>query len=153
MKNLFLTALISFLCFQFSFSQEKEERNSIDINEIEVWTKKVELNAKGDTATVELYLQSYLKNPREFKLNTFATGLLSGSEKPMWYHSMQMGKVRVLLEDRQNYLHYLLTRNEPVVFSIKTGDWKKQWGKPKQLKLAFEDFQEEGKILEFVIDL
>ena len=153
MKNLFLSFLIFLLCFEISFSQEKEERKSIDINEIEMWTKKVELNAKGDTATVEMYLQSYLKNPREFKLNTFASGLLSGSEKPMWYHTMQLGKVRVQLADRQNYLHYLLTRNEPVVLTIKTGGWKRQWGKPKQLKLALEDFQEQGKILEYTIDL
>lgn len=152
MKRFFLILAIT-LGFSFSFAQEKEERKSTDINEIEVWTKGVQVSAKGDTATVELYLQSYLKNPREFKLNTFSTGLLSGSEKPLWYHTMQLGKVLVRLEDRQNYLRYLLTRNEPVVLTIKTGDWKKQWGKPKQLKLAFEDFQEEGKILEFVIDL
>src|SRR5690606_12119340 len=107
MKNLFLTFSISFFVLNLSFSQEKEERKSIDINEIEVWTKKVELNSKGDTATVELYLQSYLKNPREFKLNTFSTGLLSGSEKPLWYNTMQLGKVRVHINDRQNYLHYL----------------------------------------------
>lgn len=155
MKKLFLSLL--FIVFGYSFTHaqevEEQERISININEIEVWTKNVQVSAKGDSATVELYLQSYLKNPREFKLNTFASGLIGADAKPMWYHSMQMGKVRVHLEDRQNYLHYLLTRNEPVVFTVKTGGWKKQWGKPKQLKLAFEDFQEEGKILEFVIDL
>jgi hypothetical protein len=153
MKRVFLSFLFTVLAIGFVFSQEKPERNSIDINEIEVWTKSVQLSAKGDTATVELYLQSYLKNPREFKLNTFSTGLISGSEKPLWYHSMQMGKVRVHIDDRQNYLHYLLTRNEPVVLTIKTGGWKKQWGKPKQLRLAIEDFEEQGKILEYTIDL
>ena len=153
MKRVFLSFLFTVLAIGFVFSQEKPERNSIDINEIEVWTKSVQLSAKGDTATVELYLQSYLKNPREFKLNTFSTGLISGSEKPLWYHSMQMGKVRVHIDDRQNYLHYLLTRNEPVVLTIKTGGWKKQWGKPKQMKLAIEDFEEQGKILEYTIDL
>mgnify|MGYP007040145148 CR=1 FL=1 len=153
MKKALLFCIVFVLCTSISFAQEKEERNSTDVNEIEVWTKNVQVSAKGDTATVELYLQSYLKNPREFKLNTFSTGLLSGSEKPLWYHSMQLGKVLVRLEDRQNYLHYLLTRNEPVILTIKTGGWKKQWGKPKQLKLAFEDFQEQGKILEYTIDL
>lgn len=153
MKSLFFTLCITLLGFNFSYSQEMEERKSIDVNEIEVWTKKIELNAKGDTATVELYLQSYLKNPREFKLNTFSTGLLSGSDVPLWYETMQLGKVRIHISDRQNYLHYLLTRNESVVLTIKTGGWKKQWGKPKQLKLAIEDYEEQGKILEYTIDL
>lgn len=152
MKSLFFTLCISCLSF-LSYSQEKEERKSIDVNEIEIWTKKAEVNAKGDTATVELYLQSYLKNPREFKLNTFSTGLLSGSDVPLWYETMQLGKVRIHISDRQNYLHYLLTRNEPVVLTIKTGGWKKQWGKPKQIKLAIEDYEEQGKILEYTIDL
>ena len=153
MKRVFLSFLFTVLACGIVFSQGKPERNSIDINEIEVWTKSVQVSAKGDTATVELYLQSYLKNPREFKLNTFSTGLISGSEKPLWYHTMHMGKVQVHIDDRQNYLHYLLTRNEPVVLTIKTGGWKKQWGKPKQLKLAIEDFEEQGKILEYTIDL
>jgi hypothetical protein len=152
MKRFFLVLAIT-LGVSFSFAQEKQERKSTDINEIEVWTKSVQVSAKGDTATVELYLQSYLKHPREFKLNTFSTGLLSGSEKPLWYHTMQLGKVRVHIDDRQNYLHYLLTRNEPVLLTIKTGGWKKQWGKPKQLKLAIEDFEEQGKILEYTIEL
>lgn len=152
MKRFFLVLVIS-IGVSCSFAQEKQERKSTDINEIEVWTKSVQVSAKGDTATVELYLQSYIKNPREFKLNTFSTGLLSGSEKPLWYHTMQLGKVRVHLDDRQNYLRYLLTRNEPVVLTIKTGGWKKQWGNPKQIKLAIEDFEEEGKILEYTIDL
>lgn len=153
MKRCFLF-LVGFLLLSLSVhAQDTKERNSIDINEIEVWTKSVHLSANGDTAIVELYLQSYLKNPREFKMNTFASGLLNGQEKPMWYHSMQMGKVVVRIEDRQNYLHYLLTRDEPVLLTIKTPGWKKQWGKPQQLKLAIEDFQEPGKILEYVIDL
>ncbi|MGN0003866.1 MAG: hypothetical protein ACI35V_10570 [Sphingobacterium composti] len=153
MKKLILSLLILVIGYGKTNAQEETERKSININEIEVWTKSVEVSAKGDTATVELYFQSYLKNPREFKLNTFASGLLGADSKPMWYHTMQLGKVRVSLADRQNYLHYLLTRNEPVVYTVKTGGWKKQWGKPKQIKLAFEDFQEEGKILEFIIDL
>jgi hypothetical protein len=152
MKRFFLSLVVS-IGVSCSFAQEKQERKSTDINEIEVWTKSVQVSAKGDTATVELYLQSYMKNPREFKLNTFASGLIGADAKPMWYHTMQLGKVRVSLADRQNYLHYLLTRNEPVVYTVKTGGWKKQWGKPKQLKLAIEDFEEEGKILEYTIDL
>jgi hypothetical protein len=152
MKRFFLSLVVS-IGVSYSFAQEKQERKSTDINEIEVWTKSVQVSAKGDTVTVELYLQSYLKNPREFKLNTFSTGLLSGSENPLWYHTIQLEKVRVHIDDRQNYLRYLLTRNEPVLLTIKTGGWKKQWGKPKQLKMAIEDFEEEGKILEYTIDL
>lgn len=153
MRKYFLSLLVSVLVFGFSQAQEAKERNSIDINEIEVWVKDVHVSAKGDTASVQLYLQSYLKNPRELKLNTFASGLLAAGNTPLMYHSMQLGKVVVNITDRQNYLHYLLTREEPVIYTVKTGGWKKQWGKPKQLKLAIEDFEEEGKILEFTIEL
>lgn len=144
----------AFLLLSFGFAKAQDStRNSIELNEIEVWVKSVKVTPKTDTAIVQLYLQSYLKNPREFRLNTFSTGLLSGAAKPMWYESIKMGHVVINIKDRQNYLNYLLNRDEPIVLEVKTPSWKKQWGKPKQLKLTFEDYTEEGKFLEFIIDL
>ena len=153
MKKLALLAILLITSAVKLSAQDKVERNSTDINDIEVWVKQVSLSPKGDTATVQLYLQSYLKNPREFRLNTFATGLIAGDDRPMWYDSMSIGKVIINLQDRQNYLNYLMTRDHEVVLTIKTPNWKKQWGKPKQVKLTFEDHAEEGKFLEYYIDL
>lgn len=154
MKNIWFSIFFLLLGLS-SFAQQDslELRNSIELNEIEVWTKGVEVSSLGDTATVQVYLQSYLKNPRELKLNTFSSGIMGAGDRPLWYDSMQIGKVQIHFEDKQNYLHYLLNRDEAVVLTIKTIYWKKQWGEPSKLKLAFEDYQEEGKILEFVIDL
>ena len=141
------------LCFFSKLSLAQEDRKSTEINDIEIWTKESKVSVKGDTAIVQLYIQSYLKNPREFKLNTFGSGLTIDGDKPLLYQSITMGKVSVGLKDRLNYLNYLLTRDEPIVLTIKTLNWKSQWGKPKQLKLTFEDHQEEGKFLEYFIDL
>ncbi len=123
------------------------------IDDIQVDVKDVMLSEKGDTVTVDLFLISYKKHPREFKLNTFASGIIGSEGRPSLYATMQMGRVKVAVSDRQNYLNYLLEPDEPVALQIKTGAWKKQWGKPKQLILAFEDSEEEGKFLEVIVDL
>lgn len=153
MKVKFFLLMLTLLSgVRLSFGQESEKEPVI-IDDIQVDVKKNELSAKGDTAVVELFLISYKRGTREFKLNTFASGIVDSQGKPYLYASMQMGKVLVNLADRQNYIHYLLEEDQPVKFTVKTGGWKKQWGKPQQLKLAIEDSEEEGKFLEVVIDL
>ncbi len=148
--------LLIFICFysavQLSFAQT-EAKESTDIDEIEVTVQNVRLSAKGDSVTVTLALQSYLKQPRELKLNTFASGLVNPQGKTMFYDSITIGKVRVLLSDRQNYIHYLLSRDEPIMLTIKTPSWQKRWGKPQQLRLTIEDHLEEGKFLQVDIPL
>lgn len=149
----YILSLLLIVSFGTLKAQQIQERNSLDANDIEVWVKDVKLSVKSDTAIVQINLQSYLKNPREFRLNTFASGLVNGGVKPLWYDTMSMGNVIIKFADKQNYLNYLLTRDEEVMLTIKTPNWKKQWGKPKQLKLTFEDHNEEGKFLEYLIDL
>lgn len=151
MKNivLLLTFLYSFVGIAFA----QEEVISMEVDDIQIDVKDVYLSKKGDTATVKLFLISLTKNPREFKMNTFASGVIDTSGKPALYASMEMGRVKVVITDRQNYLHYFLERDEPVLLKIKTANWKKQWGKPQVVKLTFEDSEEEGKFLEVEIKL
>lgn len=152
MRTFFLFVGLVFCCGgSLAFGQEVEKEPLV-IDDIQIDVKHVGLSAKGDTAVVELFLISYKKGSREFKLNTFASGIVDSQGKPYLYASMQMGKVLIKLADRQNYIHYLLKEDEPVKFLVKTGDWKKQWGKPQHFKLAFEDSEEEGKFLEIVVD-
>ena len=121
------------------------------IDDIQIDVREVAV--RGDSAVVELFLISYDKNPREFKLNTFGSGITDSQGTPYLYKSMQMGRIVVDVEHRQNYIHYLLEQDVPVSLRIVTPSWKKQWGKPKQVKLSFEDSEEEGKFLEVIIDL
>jgi len=144
--------MIVYFC-GFVSSAMAQTVNTIDIDEIEVTVKSVVLSAKSDTVTVSFYLQSYLKNPRELKINTFASGLLSAEGKPMFYSTMEIGKVKINIADRQNYIHYLLRRDEPVLYVVKTPNWKKNWGKPQQFRLTLEDHLETGKFLQVDIPL
>jgi len=130
-----------------------QEASPLVIDDIQVDVKDVMISTKGDSVTVDLFLISYKKDPREFRLNTFASGVVDSKGIPYLYASMQMGRVKIDVSDRQNYLNYLLEPDEPVMLRLKTGAWKKQWGKPQQVKLTFEDSVEEGKFLEATIDL
>lgn len=137
---------------QLSFGQS-DPVTSIDIDEIEVSVKSVTVSPKGDEITVALYLQSYLKNPRELKINTFASGIINPQGSTVFYESMVIGNVKVTLEDRQNYIHYLLKRDEPVLYTVKTRNWQKRWGKPQQFRITLEDHLEVGKFLQVDISL
>lgn len=151
MKRILLL-LVCFFCLTSSLSAQ-EVVNSVDFDEIEISVKSVRLSAKGDSVTVALLLHSYLKNPRELKINTFATGIVNPEGKVLFYDSMSIGKVKITLVDRENYIHYLLKRNEPVLFTVKTPSWPKRWGKPQQFRLTLEDHMEEGKFLQVDVSL
>lgn len=152
MKNSFLLLLLILGIHSFVCAQEMNT-SSTDIDEIEVTVQSVTQSKKGDTTTVVLVLQSYLKQNRELKLNTFATGLVNPEGKALLYTNMSMGKVAIQLNDKQNYLHYLLQRDYPVTLVVKTIGWQKRWGKPQQFRLTLEDHLEEGKFLQVDIPL
>jgi hypothetical protein len=144
---------LSFILFtHLAFAQEIDT-TAILVDEIQVDIKHVGLSAKGDTATVDLFLISYQRNPREFKLNTYATQVGDSKGNYHLYDSMKMGKVLVLLAHRQNYLHYFMEEDVPVPFQVKVANWTKVRGKPTHLKLVFEDSKEEGKYVEKIVEL
>lgn len=134
-----------------SFAQT--EKPLLVVDDIQIDIKNIYLSSLGDTAVVEMYLISYQKNPRELKINTFASGIMDSNGKTFLYTSMLIGRILVSVDTRQNYIHYLLEQDVPVRFLVKTANWNKQWGMPKQFKLAFEDSTEEGKFLEVDVNL
>ena len=148
----FLTFLLCLCALSiYAQAQTVTETEPLVVDDIQIDVKNV--TVRGDSTEVELFLISYKKNPREFKLNTFASGVADSQGTPYLYKSMKMGRVLAKVEQRQNYIHYLLEQDVPVSLRVVTPNWKKQWGKPKQFKLSFEDSQEEGKFLEVIIDL
>lgn len=123
------------------------------VDDIQIDLKDVYLSPKGDTVTMELFLISLQKNPREFKMNTFSSGIINSAGKLYFYDTIEMGNVHLSLADRQNYLHYFMQQDLPVLLRIKTADWSKNWGRPQQAKITFEDSTEEGKFLEVELKL
>lgn len=135
-----------------AFAQEQEGDSTKNIkDDIQVDVKSVDIHTEGDTLSIALFLISYQMNPREFKLNTYATQVIDRDGQQHLFSSMEMGRVFVHLADKQNYLHYLLEEDTPVPLTIKIGDW--QEGEPSKIRLVFEDSTEEGRFITQEIDL
>lgn len=152
MKKLLFSLFLP-LCWLSSnelLAQEQEPEKNIK-DDIQVDVKSTKINARGDTLSIELFLISYQMNPREFKLNTFATQIVDGEGNKHLFATMKMGRVLLQLTDRQNYLHYLLEENVPVPLTIQVGDWKGK--KASKVLLVFEDSAEEGRFITQEVDL
>lgn len=151
MKGLLAIWCMLVMCSMTTLAQSTIEPEPFVVDDIQIDIREV--SVKGDSAVVDLFLISYKKNAREFKLNTFASGLVDSQGTPYLYKSMKMGRISVDVSHRQNYIHYLLEQDVPVSLRVVTPNWKKQWGKPRQVKLSFEDSEEEGKFLEVILDI
>src|SRR5690606_20579082 len=133
-------------------AQKQDEDSLKNIkDDIQVDVKSVRTIANGDTLSIELFLISYQMDPREFKLNTFATQVLDSEGNRHLITRMKMGRVLVQLADRQNYLHYLLEEDMPVSLTMQVGDWKGK--KASKVILVFEDSTEEGRFVTQEVDL
>ncbi|PRD54772.1 hypothetical protein C5749_10310 [Sphingobacterium gobiense] len=131
-------------------AQEQEPVKNIQ-DDIQVDVKSVKTYADGDSLSIELFLISYQMDPREFKLNTFATQIVDSEGDRHLFSTMKMGRVLVQLADRQNYLHYLLEEDVPVPLLIQVGDWNGK--KVSKVILVFEDSKEEGRFITQEVDL
>lgn len=127
-------------------AQEQNEDTLINIKDnIQVDVKNVSTKSHSDTLSVELFLISYQMDPREFKLNTYATQVIDSAGNNHLFANIQMGRVQVRLTDRQNYIHYLLEEDVPIPLTIEVGNWKGK--KASKVLLVFEDSTEEGKFI------
>lgn len=151
MKNLrfLISAVLICLCTA-SLAQETTQSNVLD--DIQVDIKSASVNKETDSLIIELFLISYQMEPREFKLNTFATQVIDDKGGAHLYTQIKMGRVLVDIADRQNYLHYLLEENVPVPLTIKIANWQTT-GAAKKIALVFEDSTEEGKFITQEVDL
>ncbi|WP_437919288.1 hypothetical protein [Sphingobacterium sp. LRF_L2] len=145
-----LACLLLCCCCNLSFAQEDPTRNVLD--DVQIDLKHVKLDPEHDTLTVELFLISYQRQPREFKLNTYATQVTDDAGERHFFTSIEMGRVLLRLADKQNYLHYLLEDDVPVSLTIKVADWKSK-AVPRKIALVFEDSTEEGKFITQEVDL
>lgn len=146
----FLLLPLAILFSSSIFAQEPEPEKNIK-DDIQVDVKSVRTIAGGDTLSIELFMISYQTNPREFKLNTYATQVVDEEGQKHLFSTIKMGRVQVRLADRQNYLHYLLEENVPVPLVIQIGGWQEK--KPRKALLVFEDSTEEGLFITQEVDL
>lgn len=141
---------VLFFCPVFAQEQENDSTKNIK-DDIQIDVKSVKTSAENDTLSIELFLISYKMDPREFKLNTYATQVIDEEGQRHLFSSMKMGRVLVQLMDKQNYLHYLLEEDAPVRLMIKISDWR--GAKPSKLTLVFEKSTEEGRFITTEVDL
>src|SRR5690606_40627615 len=119
------------------------------VDDIQIDDERVQQYA--ETLIIDLFLISYKMEPREFKLNTFASPVVDEKGQLHLYTTLTMGRVMTRIEDRMNYLHYLLEEDEPVSFQVKIANWK--GGRPQKLLLDFEDSEEIGKFITETVGL
>lgn len=151
MKKIVVICML-LLCGQFVSAQSSQtEKEPLVVDEIQIDVKNVQVDAKSKSASVELFLTSYTRNGRELKLNTYGTQLVDSKGTKHLFGSIGVGKILVKLEDKQNYINYLMKMDEPVLLTIKVANWVK--GKPKELILVFEDSEEEGHYIETAVQL
>ncbi|WP_240775535.1 hypothetical protein [Sphingobacterium psychroaquaticum] len=134
------------------FTLRAQENTGAELtDDLQIDIKGTVWDAKSDTLTVDLFLISYQRQPREFKLNTYASQVIDSQGKATMYSVMKMGRVVVRLADRQNYIHYLLEEDTPVPLTIKIGNWGKR--KAAKVLLVFEDSAEEGHFIQKEVNL
>ena len=142
--------LITCLINQKVYSQSEEPLVNV-VDDIQFDLKSV--TASGDTLIIDLFAISYDKNPREFRLNVFASSLLDQNQESHLFHSIQMDRVIVKLEDRENYLNYLLHQDAPVAIRLKITPMSDEIIHAQKVKLVFSSLEEEGRFLDAWIDL
>lgn len=133
------------------FAQQGEDPtvNLVDDIQFDLYSSAIQ----GDTLEVKLFAISYDKNPREFRMNVFASGLVDTLGQTHLFHSVQADRVVVQLADRQNYLNYLLHQDKPVQITLKVAPVSQEISAGEQVKLVFSSLEEEGRFLEAFIDL
>lgn len=145
----FLGLALTFFLPKISQAQEDPNLNVVD--DIQFDLKSV--TASGDTLVVDLFAISYDKNPREFRLNVFATALIDAQEESHMLTSVQIDRVIVQLSDRENYLNYLLHQDKPVNIRLKLTPMTEEIKNAKMVKIVFNALEEEGQFLDAFIDL
>ena len=147
LKKIFL-----FLAFTFPFLLAAQEDTTVLLlDDLQFDVQSVKVNK--DTAIVDLFVISSLRQQREFKMNTYASTLVDQKDNDILYTQIKMCRVRIHIDDRQNYLHYILSMDVPVSLQFKVAGWKKENGLPQAVKIVFEDSREPGRFRQITVRL
>src|SRR5690606_16990140 len=147
---LLLFFMLTCLINQKAYSQSEDTLLNV-VDDIQFDLKSV--TASGDTLIIDLFAISYDRNPREFRLNVFGSSLVDEQGQSHLFHSIQMDRVVVKLEERENYLNYLLHQDIPVAIRLKISPMTDEIIHSKKVKLVFSSLEEQGQFLDVWIDL
>ncbi len=152
MKNIFLSLFFALALTipQLGFAQEQDTTLNV-VDDIQFDLHSV--TTSGDSLVIDVFVISYDKNPREFRLNVFASAIIDSEEQSHMLTTAQMDRVIVNLDDRQNYLNFLLHQDKPAAIKIKLSPLTEEIKQAKLLKLVFNALDDEGQFLEAYIDL
>lgn len=152
MKNIFLSLFFALALTipQLGFAQEQDTTLNV-VDDIQFDLHSV--TTSGDSLVIDVFVISYDKNPREFRLNVFASAIIDSEEQSHMLTTAQMDRVVVNLDDRQNYLNFLLHQDKPAAIKIKLSPLTEEIKQAKLLKLVFNALDDEGQFLEAYIDL
>jgi len=106
------------------------------------------VDSASRTATVTLVLTNKQDKPRELKINVYGTQLVDDERNAYYFSTMELGRVLMRFEDRQNYLHYLLQPDVPVRLTITAGSVSAAATAIQVVKVVFEDSTETGRFLD-----
>ncbi|MGJ1206229.1 hypothetical protein [Sphingobacterium lactis] len=152
MKNIFLSLFFALALTipQLGLAQEQDTTLNV-VDDIQFDLHSV--TTSGDSLVIDVFVISYDKNPREFRLNVFASAIIDSEEQSHMLTTAQMDRVIVNLDDRQNYLNFLLHQDKPAAIKIKLSPLTEEIKQAKLLKLVFNALDDEGQFLEAYIDL
>ena len=152
MKNIFLSLFFALALTipHLGFAQEQDTTLNV-VDDIQFDLHSV--TTSGDSLVIDVFVISYDKNPREFRLNVFASAIIDSEEQSHMLTTAQMDRVIVNLDDRQNYLNFLMHQDKPAAIKIKLSPLTEEIKQAKLLKLVFNALDDEGQFLEAYIDL
>ena len=147
-----LKKILFFLALSLPFLVAAQEDTTVLIlDDLQFDVRSVKMSK--DTAIIDLYVISSLRQQREFKMNTYASTVVDQQENDVMYTEIQMGRVRIHINDRQNYLNHILSMDVPVPLQFKVAGWKKENGLAQAVKIVFEDSREPGRFRQIKVQL
>ncbi len=119
-----LPALLIFCCSSL-FAQHTEESPEFVADSAELTAEHIRyqwVSLKADTsekaAVAELIITNLKATDRDFAMNVYGTVLKTTDKKEYLFSQLSMGRITVKLTDRQNYLRYLLPRDQPTRLQV-----------------------------------
>ena len=135
------------LSISTSFGQTKAVISSKKSDQLLIEWTRLNVDKKTNTVEISFRLTNLFPESRELKLNFFGSQLVDQKGEAHLFSTIRLGRVNVLLSDRQNYMHYLLPPDSPVEGKMQLVGYKGDT-KNSTWKIVFEDRVEPGRFIE-----
>lgn len=127
------------------------DSTTVLLDDILFEAKTTSFDHSANTATVSLTLLNQKSTPRELRINVYGIQLLDNLKNSYYFSSLTLGRVLIRFEDKQNYAHYLLQPDEPVMVQLSATGISPDAAAIHLVKFVFEDSTEEGRFIDAVL--